>query len=273
MLDSDFKKSAQLLDNRRLDKQRSEAYQIYTTLKQFRLLSKYFNIPDYPSNIVTPKEDRIKWFKKILNKFEKMSISCILIRQNMVICINNDQTIPKKIGKGNILIKDGEDGKFKEIKQKTKKVISEGYWWDYVLPGEELITPGFKLHPAILMWIGFEETLKYYINCHIDEWISRGFNNNMQLYGIKHPIIYPDWIYDDKLIKCHKATLINREIDRLEKCWYLKKPDFISSWINNDHNLQYLQKIINNLSNDNWFDVYEKSHILCLGNFNKLIWP
>lgn len=43
---------------------------------------------------------------------------------------------------------------------------------------------GFKHHPASLMWKDHIDGLKYYCNCIIEEWISRGFKNTMDLYDI-----------------------------------------------------------------------------------------
>ena len=41
-------------------------------------------------------------------------------------------------------------------------------------------------HPATKMWTGYEEALKVYQNYTIDEWVRRGYKNNM-----KHEIV--DW--------------------------------------------------------------------------------
>ncbi len=45
---------------------------------------------------------------------------------------------------------------------------------------------GFKHHPASLMWKDHINGLKYYCNCIIEEWISRGFKNTMDLYDISY---------------------------------------------------------------------------------------
>lgn len=43
---------------------------------------------------------------------------------------------------------------------------------------------GWSSHPAFLSWIGYTNQLKVYFNICVREWISRGFDNNMQLYNI-----------------------------------------------------------------------------------------
>jgi len=38
---------------------------------------------------------------------------------------------------------------------------------------------GWKNHPAVKMWRGYEVALEYYKNLAIQEWEDRGFNNSM----------------------------------------------------------------------------------------------
>jgi len=40
-------------------------------------------------------------------------------------------------------------------------------------------TKAWRHHPAVLMWRGYTNGLKYYLNCMIEEWVHRGYNNNM----------------------------------------------------------------------------------------------
>ena len=39
---------------------------------------------------------------------------------------------------------------------------------------------GWKHHPIVKMWTPYVDSLKYYTNVIIDEWVSRGYNNNMK---------------------------------------------------------------------------------------------
>ena len=43
---------------------------------------------------------------------------------------------------------------------------------------------GWVNHPATVMWRPYVEALKLYTNTIIEEWIQRGYNNNMKLYKI-----------------------------------------------------------------------------------------
>lgn len=71
---------------------------------------------------------------------------------------------------------------------------------------------GWKNHPAVLMWKGFEEALKEYSNSMIREWIERGYNNNMELYPIKKAnLIYPPWLGLDVFHASHRSNLLRKD--------------------------------------------------------------
>jgi len=43
---------------------------------------------------------------------------------------------------------------------------------------------GWINHPATKMWSSYPDALKVYTNTMINEWILRGYKNNMQLYEV-----------------------------------------------------------------------------------------
>ena len=70
---------------------------------------------------------------------------------------------------------------------------------------------GWMNHPAVLMWEGYEESLKQYMNVMIQEWIDRGYNNTMRKYPIrKKNLIHPQWITKD-FIKAHRSNLLRKD--------------------------------------------------------------
>ena len=73
---------------------------------------------------------------------------------------------------------------------------------------------GWKTHPAVLMWKGYEEALKYYANCMIKEWVKRGYNNTMELYTVD-PKKYelPPFIGVDDFHKSHRVNLLRKDIE------------------------------------------------------------
>jgi len=72
-------------------------------------------------------------------------------------------------------------------------------------------TSRWKNHPAVKMWKGYESSLKYYMNCILNEWISRGYNNTISFNEVKQGIdkVIPQWL-DDKLIYSHRANLMRK---------------------------------------------------------------
>lgn len=70
---------------------------------------------------------------------------------------------------------------------------------------------GWKNHPAVKMWKGYESGLAMYMNAMIDEWVLRGYKNTMKKEEIKENPIFPWWFYWKPLHDSHKAAL-NRKM-------------------------------------------------------------
>lgn len=68
-------------------------------------------------------------------------------------------------------------------------------------------------HPAVLMWAGYETTLRQYYNEMVIEWKSRGYLNRMPLYTestelrCKRP---PPWLGDPSFHASHQSNLIRK---------------------------------------------------------------
>ena len=80
-------------------------------------------------------------------------------------------------------------------------------------------TDGWKNHPAVKMWKGYEPYLvKVYLKATIDEWGSRGYKNikcnehyeqlNKQLGDAK--VSKPDWVNDD-FCEAHRSMLVRKK--------------------------------------------------------------
>lgn len=70
---------------------------------------------------------------------------------------------------------------------------------------------GWKNHPAVKMWMGYEDALAMYMNAMIDEWIARGYKNTMIKETIeKHPP-FPWWFTWKPLQESHKAALNRKQ--------------------------------------------------------------
>ena len=87
---------------------------------------------------------------------------------------------------------------------------------------------GWKNHPAVRMWRGYDCFLAMYCNACIDEWILRGYKNTMEkLPHCKNPK-KPDWWGREDVFKSHQASL-NR-----------KKPDFYHFDVSQEEYPEYI---------------------------------
>jgi hypothetical protein len=87
-----------------------------------------------------------------------------------------------------------------------------------VLAGE---TKGWKNHPAVLMWYGHEKYLAVYHDIIVQEWVRRGFKNNMPLLAPINRWPYPmgsgpkqelpSWTYSKRLIDSHRSNLLRKD--------------------------------------------------------------
>jgi hypothetical protein len=69
---------------------------------------------------------------------------------------------------------------------------------------------GWTNHPATRMWRGYEPALVHYMQCAIDEWTARGYNNTMAVTTVG-PLILPPWVGDDSIHSSHRSNLIRKD--------------------------------------------------------------
>ena len=73
---------------------------------------------------------------------------------------------------------------------------------------------GWLNHPAVLMWLGYEDALAQYHNLCIEEWVRRGYNNTMDL--LPHSVVIeqiemPKWVGNRKFHNSHKSNLLRKD--------------------------------------------------------------
>lgn len=109
------------------------------------------------------------------------------------------------------------------------------------------LTKGWVNHPAVLMWKGYSNALKYYFNQITNACVRRGFKNNMQLYefteeqlnNIKYQsvqdylqngipieastdkIVFPWWFQWKPLIYSHQASLLRKDNKYYKMSFYM----------------------------------------------------
>lgn len=87
---------------------------------------------------------------------------------------------------------------------------------------------GWKNHPAVKMWRGYEPYLiNIYLQAMIGEWSSRGFKNIKVLDHLDQltqltrddEVIAPSWLGDYSLIISHRSNLIRKKPDFYGPLW------------------------------------------------------
>ena len=93
---------------------------------------------------------------------------------------------------------------------------------------------GWQNHPAVKMWRGYEEALKFYMNMCILEWEKRGYNNNMELNDIDlSKLEYPPWFGDADFHKSHRSNLIRKDAEYYSKYGWNDPSDLEYVWPTN----------------------------------------
>jgi hypothetical protein len=102
---------------------------------------------------------------------------------------------------------------------------------------------GWKNHPAVRMWMGYEYALVSYGVEMCDEWIKRGYKDSLLdefreirlqihneiLLRDKTLIFYPKWLNDKRLTRSHQSNLIRKDPDYYRDL-FPGVPDNIPYW-------------------------------------------
>lgn len=209
-----YRRSAALLDFKRLNKQITEAMQIVNIIEGFEILAWIFKDPIPEINSCH------EWVRSIKKRYDALGYH-IFRHQGEYKWIKKGNTLPK--------IKYDEKYEIRDDKIYHKKKVYKKF--ECILPGDLVVTLGFSLHPVVVMWLRRKGSLQYYVNAHIDEFVSQGGTERSLLkkYVIKRPFAeekHPEWALDPAFHRNHKAALYCKEIARSEKAHYIEMKDF-----------------------------------------------
>ena len=104
-------------------------------------------------------------------------------------------------------------------------------------------TRGWRNHPIVRMWEGYEPALQLYHNLCITQWINQGYNNNMELENITEPIVYPHWLGNKSFHSSHRANLLRKDLEYYSKFGWIENPINPYSWYDTDKQQWYLQHV------------------------------
>ena len=99
---------------------------------------------------------------------------------------------------------------------------------------------GWKNHPIVIMWTPYVQALMLYTNTMINEWIKRGYNNNMKLYEI-NSLTMPHWLGNKEFHASHKANLLRKDYKYYSQFGWKENLESPYVWLDADHKRWYEQ--------------------------------
>jgi hypothetical protein len=88
----------------------------------------------------------------------------------------------------------------------------------------------WRNHPAVKMWRGHINALKLYYNLSLDEWVGRGYRNNMQKMTIRGKIAYPKWFGRKNFHAAHRSNLLRKDMIFYGQYNWSEPPDLPYLW-------------------------------------------
>jgi hypothetical protein len=89
---------------------------------------------------------------------------------------------------------------------------------------------GYSRHPVVRMWHGHINALKHYYNLAIDEWVKRGYRNNMHKMKIPGKIAYPRWFGRDEFHAAHCSNMLRKDYCYYSQYGWSEPPDLPYLW-------------------------------------------
>mgnify|MGYP003652317478 FL=1 len=108
---------------------------------------------------------------------------------------------------------------------------------------ERTKTKGWRNHPITRMWAGYESALQLYFNLCVQEWVNRGYNNNMELEDIPDTIKYPRWLGTETFHSSHRANLLRKDSEYYSDWGWNEDSGNPYAWFDTDERQWYLQHV------------------------------
>jgi hypothetical protein len=89
---------------------------------------------------------------------------------------------------------------------------------------------GWRNHPAVKMWKGYENALKLYFNKAVKLWISKGYKNTMKLEKINGKIILPKWFGSKEFHASHRSNLLRKDSEHYGNFEWQESDDLDYVW-------------------------------------------
>lgn len=92
-------------------------------------------------------------------------------------------------------------------------------------------TSGWRNHPAVRMWQGYETALAFYQLVIMQEWENRGYHNIKLLKPIiPGPVRYPPFMGDPAFHASHRSNLLRKNPEHYRRFGWTEPDDLPYVW-------------------------------------------
>ena len=98
------------------------------------------------------------------------------------------------------------------------------------------VTKGWRNHPAVRMWRGYEPALLQYGIAICDEWDRRGYPDTVRDKLAVHlreqgaPVLAPAWLGNEQFHASHRSNLLRKDPDWYGRFGWTESPDLPYYW-------------------------------------------
>jgi hypothetical protein len=89
---------------------------------------------------------------------------------------------------------------------------------------------GWRNHPIVKMWRGYEPALNEYLRACIEEWKKRGYKNTMSPFPMRSKIVHPPWLGNRKFHLSHRSNLLRKNSGHYSQFHWHVPPDLPYLW-------------------------------------------
>lgn len=89
---------------------------------------------------------------------------------------------------------------------------------------------GWRNHPAVRMWRGYEDALRLYMNAMIAEWVRRGYRNTMTRASVPTEVAMPPWLGDPAFHASHRSNLLRKDPEFYARYGWSEPADLPYVW-------------------------------------------
>lgn len=99
------------------------------------------------------------------------------------------------------------------------------------------VSNGWRSHPIVKMWDGYENALIDYVVAMCDEWTSRGYKDTCRgkvlafRERLSSQVVLPEWLHDSGVQESHRANLVRKLPEHYGQFWPDVDPTLEYKWV------------------------------------------